>query len=530
MTAREPIFDLPPGLGEQDNIADTLNLNLVVADPEVVAELAKLGPAERTRYGLTALRIGVLCLRQARGEVDAGAIARAGDDLLAQLRELLTARAGEMTGSMMQTLAHYLDPDSGVVHQRMSAMLDKDGELDRALTAQIGGDQSVLARTLTAHLGEHSPLFRLLSPDDADGLRGRIEQTVEQLMVSHRGHLVGQFSLDDPESALSRLVREVETRQARLGDDMKGQVELLKKELTLDQPDSALSRMHEMLQTTRGQIDKHLTLDDDESALARIRRELLDGIAGMQKSHGSFQAEVREALAAMQARKVEAVRGTAHGIEFEEQVGAVIAARAASRGDIYEASGSTTGVIRNCKVGDHVVEMGADSRAPGARIVWEAKQKEGVRLRDALTEIDVARKNREATVGVFVYSARTAPAGIEAFARHGGDIVVVWDAEDPSTDIYLEVAYSLACGLSMAESNQDAETAASLRGIDVAVRGIEKQLNYLAETNKLASTIESHGQKIAARTTRMQTELMRDIELIDEHVRALGRESSGDAA
>lgn len=522
MTATDSVFDdISPGLSDQDDLSEGLHLDLEVTDNEVIAELAGMPARERIRYASTALRIGVLCLRQARGEIDSGAISRAGDELLGELRELLTERAGAMTGEMVRTLAHYLDPDSGVVHQRMKALLDKDGELERVLGAHLAGDQSMLARTLATHLGEHSPLFRMLAPDEADGLRARIAATIEELMVQHRNHLVAQFSLDDAGSALSRLVREVENRQAKLGDDVKGQVDLLKKELTLDRPESALSRMHEMLQSTQGQIDKHLTLDDDASALGRIRRELLGGIESMHRSNAAFQAEVREALVAMQARKVEAARGTAHGNDFEAAAGAVIADLASRRGDLYEATGATTGVVRNCKVGDHIVEMGADSRAPGARIVFEAKQKEGVRLRDALAEIDTARKNREAQVGVFIYSARTAPEGLESFARHGDDIVVLWDADDPSSDIHLRAAYSVACALAMATRSKDESTAASLRGIDIALRSIEKQLKHLADMNKWAKTVESSGNKIASRTERMQADLTRDIELIDEQLETL---------
>lgn len=64
-----------------------LKLNLEVTDPEVTAELAKWkeGP-ERDGYAFTALRLGVLTLQQARGELDAQAIRRAGEHLVAEVR------------------------------------------------------------------------------------------------------------------------------------------------------------------------------------------------------------------------------------------------------------------------------------------------------------------------------------------------------------------------------------------------------------------------------------------------------------
>jgi hypothetical protein len=531
MNTADSVLEIPlatAGLDDQDNAAGAVSVAVTVTDPEVVAELQRYpAGAARARFAQTALRIGVLCLRQASGEVDAAAVKRAGDDLLAQMRELLAERGAEMTGEMMRALARYLDPDTGLVHQRMRALLDEDGELDRVLQAHIGGDESSLAHTLAEHLGASSPLFQMLSPDAADGLKARLAQATEAALADQRAQIVAQFSLDDPASALSRLVREVEARQARLGDDVKGQVDVLRKELTLDAPDSALSRMHDMLQKTQGQIDRHLTLDDDDSALARVRRELVGGIESIQKGNAAFQAEVREALAAMQARKAEAARGTAHGNEFEAVAGEVIARLAGAKGDVHEATGAMTGAIRHCKVGDHVVTMGADSRAPGARIVWEAKEKEKVRLGDALDEIERARKNRGAQIGIFVYSAKVAPDGVEPLARHGDDIVVVWDADDPTTDVFVSAAFSLARGLAMTAAAADEATASSLREIGQAARLIEKQLQYLGEMNGWAKTIEGHAAKIAQRTDRMQLELAREIERIDEQVAALGAEGEG---
>src|SRR5579859_3518318 len=76
-------------------------LTLEVTDPEVVAELRRRAEGDdRDRYALAALRVGVLALRGARGDVDAAAMREAGTALVAEVRELLTARAAEMTGRL----------------------------------------------------------------------------------------------------------------------------------------------------------------------------------------------------------------------------------------------------------------------------------------------------------------------------------------------------------------------------------------------------------------------------------------------
>ena len=92
-------------------------------------------------------------------------------------------------------------------------------------------------------------------------------------------------------------------------------------------------------------------------------------------------------------------------------------------GDIATRTGNTTGLIKHCKVGDVVVDLGPDSAAPGARAVAEAKEKAGYSLANALEELDQARKNRGASVGLFVFSKRTAPEGLQPIHRYGSDVV-----------------------------------------------------------------------------------------------------------
>ena len=88
--------------------------------------------------------------------------------------------------------------------------------------------------------------------------------------------------------------------------------------------------------------------------------------------------QVRESLARLETRKREQARSTTHGFDFEERLGAVVAGEAQRLGDLFEATGGTTGAIRQCKKGDFVTELGAECAAAHARIVWEAKEKQGL--------------------------------------------------------------------------------------------------------------------------------------------------------
>jgi hypothetical protein len=463
-----------------------LFLGLEVVDPELIAELEKYQDGTpREKYALGALRLGALAIRQASGELDAVKVREASQDLIAGLGELLAKRGTEITADLSGALRQYFDPSTGALPQRIEALLRSDGDLDRALRNHLAPENSTLARALAAHLGDGSAIFRLLSPTDANGLKAQIERMLDSVLTEQQEEILKEFSLDNKASALSRLVGELTATNGLLKTDLKTQVDSLVGEFSLDKPESALSRLvakveraqkamsdefstdnaqsafsrlSRMLTDTKQQIDKSLTLDDETSALSRLKRELLTTIEGLVRSNGDFQSEVRTTLAALQARKEEAGRSTQHGHAFEEQLGLVVAAEAQHLNDLYTPTGSTVGAIKNCKTGDFVTTLGRDSAAPDARIVWEAKEDKSYDLRRALAEIQEARKNRQAQVGVFVFSRNTVPAALQSFARYGSDLVIIWEPDNPDTDLFVKAAFSVARALVIRESHESLET------------------------------------------------------------------------
>jgi hypothetical protein len=524
-------------------------LSLRVFDPEVVAELQKHAESiPREAFGLGALRLGILSLRQAAGEIDAGAIREAGQKLLSCLAELLAKRGTEITADLTSALRQYFDPTTGALPQRIEDLLRNDGELDRAMRAHLAPENSTIAQALASHLGEESPLFKLLSPSDANGLKAQISVMLQSVLEEQQRHILKEFSLDNKESALSRLIIELEVSNGELSTDFKTQVEGLVDEFSLDKPESALSRLvakveatqkaisdefstdneqsaitrlSRMMQDTRDQIDRNLTLDEESSALYRLKREVQTTIEGLVKSNTDFQSEVRATLATMQARREEASRSTQHGLTFEDQFGLVLNAEVQRLNDTHEATGTKTGAIKNCKTGDFVTELGPDSAAPSARIVWEAKDDKSYDLRKALGEVEEARKNRSAQVGVFVFGSSSAPEGLQPFARYGNNIVVIWNPDDPASDLLIKAALSVSRALVIRENHAASGTAQSLVEIELATRAIEKQLGYLDQIKTWADTVKSNGDKISDRAGRMNADLTREIESLDQNVQAL---------
>ena len=220
----------------------------------------------------------------------------------------------------------------------------------------------------------------------------------------------------------------------------------------------------------------------------------------------------------MAARREEAERSTRHGVAFEDAVCAFVEYHAQHSGDVATRVGNTTGLIKNCKMGDCLLELGPDCAAAGAKIVIEAKQQGTYNLAQARSEIEIARKNRDAQIGLFVFSKRTAPECLEEVFRSGDDVFVVWDPEDAATNLHLKIGLTLARALCIRVEKRQQAQAADFEAITAAILEIEKQSNSLGEASKSAETIKSGAEKILDRVRITRKSLERQVELLNERI------------
>src|SRR5690242_2072960 len=92
----------------------TIDISLTVRDPETVLELWRRGDGDaRTGFALSALRLGVLAMRQACGAIDGVTVRQEGERLVSSIRELLAERANTLTENLSASLKQYFDPTSG---------------------------------------------------------------------------------------------------------------------------------------------------------------------------------------------------------------------------------------------------------------------------------------------------------------------------------------------------------------------------------------------------------------------------------
>src|SRR5262249_1957041 len=153
-------------------------------------------------------------------------------------------------------------------------------------------------------------------PGAATGVLASLSSAVERTANEQRERILREFSLDNKEGALARLVAELTERHARIGKDLEDKIDDVVGEFSLDDETSALSRLVRRVEQAEQQISSEFSLDEEDSALARMRRELLGVLAAQQEATNRFQSEVLQALTAMTARKQEADRSTRHGETF----------------------------------------------------------------------------------------------------------------------------------------------------------------------------------------------------------------------
>ncbi|MEM1062409.1 MAG: hypothetical protein AAGJ97_08785, partial [Planctomycetota bacterium] len=383
------------------------------------------------------------------------------------------------------------------------------------------------ARRLDAQFGVHSRFARLLSPDDREGFLGRMRETIERDVERQRTALLEEFRVEKEGSALQRLLNHVAQKNGELREDLAGEVEKLSAEFDFKNEASAISAMKRTLDATQEAIAKDLSLDAENSALARLQKTLFEQLEQQRRSSTDFQQEIREAVAKLQTAKQERERSTTHGLDFEDAVADAIDAIASPAGAAVDRVGETTGLVKNRKVGDVVVTLGADHAAAGAKVVFEAKAEAGKRLADMLSELDLARRNRDADVGVFVYSSRHAAEGAEPFARHGQDLVVHWDHEDADTDWRLHAAVSVATALCTRRAAEAARVTVDFAATDKAVNAIVKQAERLDEINTWGGNIKRDSDKILDRVRIAREDLTRQLAVLQDQVAEMKESFAG---
>jgi hypothetical protein len=270
--------------------------------------------------------------------------------------------------------------------------------------------------------------------------------------------------------------------------------------------DSAIGRISTMLDAYfDGDASRLATLLDPTrlgSPLHQFRTEVAAGFKALGEQLVALEA-------ASAARAGERAKSAAKGGDFEGLLETMLGEIARGANDLLERTGTDAGDKGRSKKGDFVLTLDpAVVRGAELRIVVEAKDRRisGREMRDELRE---ARTNRDAAVGLVVFTPAHAPAGIAPFDVRAGDVYCVIDPADPDPAT-LEAAVRLARLLAVA-SLREREEAVDSTVIAEALTGIREQLEALRAIKVQLTSIGSTAGQVTAALDRLRDGIVAQI-------------------
>ena len=222
--------------------------------------------------------------------------------------------------------------------------------------------------------------------------------------------------------------------------------------------------------------------------------------------------EMRDLVVGEQNRKMEAERGTAKGVVFEDEVEELLRAEAmALSGCVVERTGQIGGSLgSHSKVGDFAVAL-----PDGTRVAIEVKNTARISLAGAtgiLAELDVAMDNRAASWAICISRTDAYPGEVGSFGVYGNRLLVIDPGDGTLTRVALR--WVAAAARAAASGSEQVDTAAALERL-ARVRDLAQ---HFSRSKKALSTAQSGLETVREDLDSLRSQLL---DLVDDIVRAL---------
>jgi len=488
---------------------------------------------ERNALAVDAWTVGLRALSNAYREARESRLQDIGksvlEDMDAQLKSMLALQEKQLRDA----LAQFFDPSSGEVTRRLKDFVDDRGELARFLEKHIGVEDSVLAKTLARQVGENSELFKKLSPTDKEGLIHVLEERLGEVMSSSEEQVARALDPMAEDSPVSRFLKSLQDRLKASQQSQAEQLTEALKAIDANDENSLINRLANETRSAKTSLLEAINPQDPRSPLGSMKAALeamleKQGLSAkefrekQEQRQRELEVLIKEALVRFETKKQHDANSAHGGATFEESVVQFVADAASGNSYVVEATGGVPGTIPRSKVGDVVVHFTQESAFAGCKVVIEAKHDRSYTVAKALEELETARKNRAASVGLFVMSATHAPAVFPEFARYGSNILVTWDQEDGLSDHRFRAA--LTAALCLATRKEKVADEGDIRALERVRIDIEKQLDRMSKIRKSNDSIKSHADKIENEVRLSEKGLTKLVENAEKTLRALNVE------
>ena len=323
------------------------------------------------------------------------------------------------------------------------------------------------------------------------------ERQVGSALAEGQAHLAAKL---DPELRSSLIARAI----AELSDLHESTLQRFDPERTDSHTARLLGAMSDLL-GPQGQLAQRLAEVFDPASSDT-------GIGQLAESFERRFQELRDLMVGEQGRREEAERGTAKGIEFEDELDELLRDEARSMsGCIVERIGHAGGSLgTQTKVGDFLVTL-----PDGTRVVVEAKNACRVALTGntgILTELDSAMDNRSAEWAVCISRRDAFPGEVGTFAVYGNRVLVV----DPGDGVLTRVALRwVAAASRAARTDYDhVDRGAALESLS----RIRDLAQHFSRSKKVLAGAQSSLETVRDELDGLRTQLL---DLVDSAVRSL---------
>jgi len=403
---------------------DAVDLRVVDTRADALAVFSELTPALQRQLAADAWSIGLRALGNARAQAREARLHEIGDRLLTDLDTKLERQLADHQQSIASALAAFFDPTDGSVSRRLADFVADEGALARQLAKHVGPDHSSLSSTLAGVLGEASPLLRRLATDGDDSIVKAIEDRLANAVAGSQRELTRALDPTCEDGPIRRFLVALRDDLAKADADRHAQLTTAFAALDANEETSLISRLFRETQAARTSLLAAINPDSPESPMAAIKSSLESLLQRNAARQEQLATETREAIARLDTRRTQQSKAPCGGFVFEDAVAELVIATVADGPYVAEPTGASAGSITRCKKGDVVVRFTAESAFDGAAVVFEAKRDGSYTVAQALAELEIARKNRDACAGVFVMAVSHAPIGFPRFARHGNNVLV----------------------------------------------------------------------------------------------------------
>ncbi len=276
------------------------------------------------------------------------------------------------------------------------------------------------------------------------------------------------------------------------------------------------------LENNSAEILNQFSLDVEDSAISRLKNSILSEVSDLKQYNGKFFTELKEAMGFQTGQELEAEKGTEKGREFEMELYDCVAEISRKLGDETECVRGAPGIVPRRKTGDYKITLGDTSGAPGINLVVEVKNEQNYKLKTAIDEMKLAKKNRDAVAGIFVFETTTAPPEVGNFLKIGNDFYVTVDQSNINREantIFFEAAYKIQRALVVTSSRKQGTKKIDLDRIRAELESSLEIISRIDEFSTKAKTIKNNSEFIIDRAKVLKGEMDDKLEAIIKMLR-----------